>query len=34
MIIEAIVTVLIVFPVFWWHRRQAKLIRDTEIIEN
>jgi hypothetical protein len=34
MLVEAIVTALIVYPIFWWHRRQAKLIKDTEIVGN
>ena len=33
-LVEAVVTALIVLPIFWWHRRQAKMIKDTEIIEN
>lgn len=27
----SLVTALIVIPIFWWHRRQAKRLKDNEI---
>ena len=33
-LVEALVTALIVFPIFWWHRHQAKRLKDIEIAEN
>ena len=32
-LVEALVTGLIVLPIFWWHRREAKRLKDTEIVE-
>ena len=29
-VIESLVTVVVVMPIFWWHRRAAKLLKEPE----